>query len=118
MIDLGCVFPHRLLARHPDKLGHYFETIEDLGFDYVSVIDHVAGAPRESLEHLPLAPYTHKDPFLEALVVLAYAAACTTRLELATGILVLPQRQVVLAAKQLATVDAVSGGRLRVGLGV
>ncbi|WAX58385.1 TIGR03619 family F420-dependent LLM class oxidoreductase [Jatrophihabitans cynanchi] len=100
------------------RTGEFFTTIENLGFDYVVGFDHVAGAPRERFAGRNFAPYTVADPFMELIVTLAHGAAVTRRIELATGVLVLPQRQTVLAAKQLATLSELSGGRVRAGLGV
>ncbi len=115
---VGTVFPQQMAFGRPEELAGFFRALEDLGFDYVTVFDHVVGAPAHALGHLPVVPYTHEDPFHEVLVLLGFAAAVTSRLGLATGVLVLPQRQTVLAAKQLATLDLLSGGRLRVGVGV
>lgn len=115
---LGVVFPHELRLQAPADLASYFRGVEALGFDYVTVFDHVAGARAADLADLPIIPYTNADPFYELVVLLSFAAAVTDRLGLVSGVLVLPQRPVVLTAKQLATLDQVSGGRLRVGVGV
>src|SRR5690606_34184587 len=63
-------------------------------------------------------PYTFKDPFQEPFVLFGYLAGLTQRLELVTGILILPQRETALVAKQAAQVDVLSGGRLRLGVGI
>jgi probable F420-dependent oxidoreductase len=63
-------------------------------------------------------PYTEHDPFHDPLVMFAYLAAITERLQFATGVLILPQRQTVLVARQAADLDLLSGGRLRLGIGV
>ena len=117
-MHIGAVFPHEIELAQPSDLASLLMGLERLGFDYFTVFDHVGGAPASQLGDLPVVPYTNSSPFFEALVLLGYAAAATTTLGLSTGVLVLPQRQVVLAAKQLATIDQLSGGRLRVGLGV
>jgi probable F420-dependent oxidoreductase len=89
--------------------------IESAGFDHIAVYDHVLGAsPRPELT----GPYTLADQFHEVLVLYGYLAAITNRIELATEILVLPQRQTALVAKQAAQIDLLSGGRLRLGVGV
>jgi probable F420-dependent oxidoreductase len=83
---------------------------EELGFEGLWVGDHVA---------LPTsAPDPADEPRLEALVALTYLAAVTTTVGLGVGVLIIPQRQPVLAAKQLASLDVLSGGRLTVGIGV
>jgi probable F420-dependent oxidoreductase len=80
------------------------------------VYDHVLGAETGRFPFRP--PYTHQTPFHEPFVLFGYLAAVTQRIELVTGILVLPQRQTALVAKQAAEVDVLSGGRLRLGAGI
>jgi probable F420-dependent oxidoreductase len=82
------------------------------------VADHVLGADPKVHAHPSLANYSHESVVHEALTLLAYLAAITRRITLATGILILPQRQTVLVAKQAAQIDVLSGGRLRLGIGV
>ena len=90
---------------------------ESLGYDHLLVYDHVLGANAASRPGWRGA-YRHTDSFLEPFVLFGYLAGLTERLELATGILILPQRQTTLVAKQAAAVDVISGGRLRLGIGV
>ncbi len=92
------------------------KAIEDIGFDQLDIFDHVVmGFPTPSRE----APmYPPKMPIMEALMALSYIAAVTTRIGLGTEVLVLPQRQPVLVAKQVSTLDTLSGGRVRLGVGV
>jgi probable F420-dependent oxidoreductase len=80
------------------------------------VFDHVLGAPPERFPFKP--PYNHQTPFHEPFVLFGYLAGLTSRIELVTGILVLPQRQTALVAKQAAEVDVLTGGRLRLGVGI
>jgi probable F420-dependent oxidoreductase len=89
-----------------------------MGFDHLFVADHVLGADPKFHSHPSLANYSHASVVHEALTLMAYLAAITSRLTLATGILILPQRQTVLVAKQAAEIDVLSGGRLRLGIGV
>lgn len=117
-MHIGAVFPHEIELTRPTDLANLLVGLEGLGYGYLTAFDHVGGAPVSQLSDLPVVPYSNSSPFFEVMVLLGYAAAVTSTLELATGVLVLPQRQVVLAAKQLATIDQVSGGRLRVGVGV
>ena len=89
-----------------------------MGFDHLFVADHVLGADPKFHSHPSLATYSHEAVVHEALTLMAYLAAITRRLTLATGILILPQRQTALVAKQAAQIDVLSGGRLRLGIGV
>ena len=90
--------------------------IEEIGYDQLDMFDHVImGFPTESRE----APiYPPKMPIMEALMTLSFVASATSRIGLGTEVLVLPQRQPVLVAKQVATLDTLSGGRVRLGVGV
>jgi len=89
-----------------------------MGFDHLFVADHVLGADPRVHSHPSLANYSHESVVHESLTLMAYFAAITRRITLATGILILPQRQTVLVAKQAAEIDVLSGGRLRLGIGV
>ena len=95
---------------------------EAAGFDYLSAIEHVAGAHAERFAGVdtgfPAPPYLHDYPFHEPFTLFAYLAGVTSAIELVTTVLVLPQRQTVLVAKQAAEVSLLSGGRLRLGVGV
>ncbi len=91
---------------------------EGLGFDHLLAYDHVLGAVHAGREPALTGPYTERDPFHDPLVLFAYAAGLTTRLEFVTGVLILPQRQTALVARQAADVDVLSGGRLRLGVGI
>jgi probable F420-dependent oxidoreductase len=104
---------HRGGSADPDTLVRRARRAEEAGFESFWVGDHIA---------LPAVPAPGGDPSgqprLEALIALAYLAALTTRVRLAVGVIVLPQRQPVLLAKQLASIDVLSKGRLIVGIGV
>ena len=92
------------------------KAIERIGFDQLDVFDHVVmGFPTPN-RSAPM--YPPKMPILEALMTLAHIAAVTERIGLGTEVLVLPQRQPVLVAKQVSTLDTLSGGRVRLGVGV
>jgi probable F420-dependent oxidoreductase len=95
----------------------WVQTAEGLGYDHVVAYDHVLGAVHEGRTPPLTGPYTEKDPFHEPLVLFGWLAALTSRIELATGVLVLPQRQTALVAKQAAELSLLSGGRLRLGVG-
>jgi probable F420-dependent oxidoreductase len=113
----GVVFPQTEFGNDPDKIRDYAQTAEALGYDYFLAYDHVLGADPNRSRKLT-GPYTHQDPFHEPMVLFGFLAAVTKRLQLTTGILILPQRQTVLVAKQAAEVDVLSGGRLRLGVGL
>src|SRR6202034_3820371 len=91
---------------------------EDLGFDYLLSYEHVLGAVHADRSPPLSGPYTEHDPFHDPFVMFAYLAGITERIRFTTGILVLPQRQTALVARQPADVDLFSGGRLRLGIGV
>ena len=114
---VGVVFPQTEIGSDPAMIRNYAQTAENLGFHHVLAYDHVIGAdPASRPGWRP--PYTYLDPFHEPLVLFGYLAGITHRIELVTGVLILPQRQTVLVAKQAAAVDVLSGGRLRLGIGI
>src|SRR5512146_1256373 len=113
----GVVFPQTEFGNDVQAIKDYAQTAEGLGYDYLLVYDHVLGA-HPSREPKLTGPYTNEHPFHEPMVFFGFLAAVTTRLELVTGILILPQRQTALVAKQAAEVDVLSGGRLRFGVGI
>ena len=113
---LGAVFPQTEIGADPAAVRDFAEAAEDLGYDYVLAYDHVIGA--DPARHALTGPYTHESMFHEPFVLFGYLAAVTSRIGLVTGILILPQRQTALVAKQAAEVDVLSGGRLVLGVGV
>lgn len=113
----GVVFPQTEYGNAPQAIKDYAQTAEGLGYDYLLVYDHVLGAHPDRLPNLT-GPYTDAHPFHEPMVLFGFLAAVTTNLELVTGILILPQRQTALVAKQTAAVDVLSAGRLRLGIGI
>ncbi len=114
---IGVIFPQTEIGGDPELLKEYAQAAEALGYAHLLAYDHVLGANPGSRPGWR-APYTHLDAFHEPLVLFGYLAGLTTRLELVTGILILPQRQTVLVAKQAAEVDVLSRGRLRLGIGI
>ncbi len=115
-MKLGVVLPYIEMGTDPVVIRDYAQAIEDMGYDHLTVADHVIGANPET--HELWGPYTHESQFHEPLVFLGFLAAVTKTIELATGIVIAPQRQTALLAKQTAEVDVLSGGRLRLGLGI
>jgi probable F420-dependent oxidoreductase len=109
--------PQTEIGTDPGGIRTFAETIEEVGFDHLLVYDHVLGADAETHTHLT-GPYRAEHMFHEIMVLLGYLAAATSRLELAPGVVIAPQRQTALLAKQAAEIDVLSGGRLRLGLGI
>jgi probable F420-dependent oxidoreductase len=114
----GAVFPTTEIGNDPIAVRDYAQAAETLGYVRLTAYDHVLGVDHADREP-PLTgrPYTQHDPFHEPLVLFGFVAAHTTSIELATGVLILPQRQTALVAKQAAEVDLLSGGRLVLGVG-
>jgi probable F420-dependent oxidoreductase len=113
---IGAVFPQTEIGADVDAVRTYAKGVEELGFTHLLVYDHVVGA--DPAVHAPwTGPYDVHTPFHEPMVLFGYLAAVTS-LELVTGIIILPQRQTVLAAKQAAEVDLLTGGRFRFGVGL
>jgi probable F420-dependent oxidoreductase len=118
-MKVGAVYPQIELGGDPDALERIGRGVEALGFDHILMYDHVVGAVHEN-RNPPLwerGPYTDKHPFHDPLVAFGYLAGITRRIELVSAVLILPQRQTVLVAKQATDVDLVSRGRLRLGVG-
>jgi probable F420-dependent oxidoreductase len=113
---LQAIFPQTEIGTDRAAIAAFIREIESLGFDGLVAYDHVLGA--EPGRPGWSGPYTVETPFHEVFVLFGFAAAITTRLGLSTGVLILPQRQTALVAKQAAALDVLSGGRLRLGVGV
>jgi probable F420-dependent oxidoreductase len=114
-MQLNAFFPTRDIGTDPAKIRDWAQAAEDLGYAYIEVPDHVFGATARN----GWTPrYNEKDPFHETLVTLGFLAAVTTRIRLSSGVLIAPQRQTGVIAKQAAEADLLSGGRLRLGIGV
>lgn len=113
----GVVFPQTEFGSDPAALRDYAQTAEGLGYDYFLVYDHVLGANPDRPGGWR-GPYTYENPFHEPFVLFGYLAGLTETLEFTTGVLIAPQRQTALIAKQAAEVDVLSNGRLRLGVGI
>jgi probable F420-dependent oxidoreductase len=116
-MDLGAVFPTTQIGDDPAVIRDFAQTAEGLGYRRICVYDHVLGAVHGDREPPLAGPYTEATPFHEPLVLLGFLAACTTTIELEVAVLVLPQRQTALVAKQAAEVAVLSGGRLVLAVG-
>jgi probable F420-dependent oxidoreductase len=115
-MQLGAVLPHNEIGTDPAAIAAYLRGLEELGVANLLVYDHVLGADPDRPGGFRGA-YDKDVAFHEPLTFFAFAAALTTRLELVSCVLILPQRQTVLVAKQAAEVAILSGGRLRLGVG-
>ncbi len=116
-MKIGVVFPQTEIGNDPIVIRDYVQTAEELGYSHLLVYDHVLGANPERIGGWT-GPYTDKTPFHEVFVLLSYVAGMTKKLGLVTGVIILPQRQTALVAKQAASLDVLSGGRLRLGVGL
>ena len=112
---IGAIFPQKEIA-DPAAVRDYAQAVEALGYDHLLVYDHVLGA--DASKHEGWTGLSHTDLFHEPFVLFGYLGAFTKKIELATGILILGQRQTALVAKQAAAADVFTGGRLRLGVGI
>src|SRR5438067_11607819 len=117
-MKVGVIFPQTECGSDVGAIAEFVRAVETMGFDHLFVADHVLGADPRVHSHPSLANYSHESVVHESLTLMAYFAAITRRITLATGILILPQRQTVLGAKQAAEIDVLSGGRLRLRMRV
>jgi len=116
-MKFGLVYPQTELGGDPIAVHDIGVAADSLGFDSLLFYDHVVGAEHVNREPPLWGPYTEHDPFHDPFVSFGYLAGLTKRIELVTGVLILPQRQTVLVAQQAADVDLLSRGRLRLGVG-
>ena len=114
---LGAIFPQLESGADPVAIRDYAQAVEGMGYDHILIYDHVLGADTTNRPGWRGA-YSAKDLFHEPFVLYGYFAAVTERVELVTDVIILPQRQTALVAKQAAEIDVLSGGRLRLGVGI
>ena len=115
-MKLGATFPQTEIGNDPAVIRDFAQAAEGLGYDYLLVYDHVLGADPDRPGGWS-GPYNVATAFHEPFVLFGYLAALTSTIELATGVIILPQRQTALVAKQVAELDILSGGRIRLGIG-
>jgi probable F420-dependent oxidoreductase len=115
-VKIGVVFPQTEIGADAGAVRAYAQRVEELGFSHVLAYDHVLGAD-PAVHRGWSGPYDVTTTFHEPLVLFGYLAGLTS-LELVTGIIILPQRQTALVAKQAAEVDLLTGGRFRLGVGL
>lgn len=117
-MQFGAVFPTCEIGTDPIAIRDFAQAAEALGFAQILVYDHVLGADHANRLPPISGPYTENDPFHEPMTLLAYLAGVTKTIRLATGVLVLPQRQVALVAKQAAELAVLSNNRFFLGAGI
>lgn len=116
-MKIGAVYPQIEFPSDPVAIKEYAQALENLGYDYVIAYDHVLGANPDRPGGWG-GPYTYQNPFQEPLLLFSFMAGVTQKLGFTTSIIILPQRQTALFAKQAATLDVLSGGRTRIGAGL
>jgi len=116
-MKIGVVFPQTEIGSDAGGVRAYTQAVEQMGYTHVLAYDHVIGA---NLANRPdwKGPYSLETAFHEPFVLFSFMAGMTKTLEFATGIVILPQRQTVLVAKQAAALDVLSDGRFRMGIGI
>lgn len=115
--QVGVVFPQFEIEEDPIAIRDFVQAVEGLGFDHLVAYDHVLGASRATRPDW-YGPYDSDDAFFEPFTLFSFLAGVTERIELVSGIFILPQRQTVLFAKQAASADVLCGGRLRLGVSI
>ena len=116
-MKIGVVFPQTEIGQDPAVIRDYAQAVEAMGYTHILAFDSVVGANPDRPGGWD-SQFTYRHAFHEPLVLFGFCAAVTRQIELVTGIVILPQRQTALVAKQAAEVDVLSGGRLRLGIGV
>jgi probable F420-dependent oxidoreductase len=114
-VRIGVIFPQLEIGTDPGVIREYAQTAEGLGYQHLLIYDHVLGA--DVTNRPGWTRYTHHDQFHEPFVLFGFLAAVAPSLELVTDVIILPQRQTALVAKQAAEVDVLTGGKLRLGVG-
>ena len=116
-MKIGVVFPQTDIGQDPAVIRDYAQAVEAMGYTHILAFDSVVGVNPDRPGGWD-SQFTYRHAFHEPFVLFGFCAAVTRRIELVTGIIILPQRQTALVAKQAAEVDVLSGGRLRLGIGV
>src|SRR5689334_14487443 len=116
-LPVGVVFPQTEIGADPAGVRAYAQAAQDMEFSHLVVYDHVLGADTSAYPGWS-GPYTSETMFHEVFVLFGYLAAAAPKLELVTSVVILPQRQTALVAKQAAEIDVLTGGRFRLGVGI
>jgi probable F420-dependent oxidoreductase len=115
-VQIGVTFPHFDFGADRDEIRQYVKMVVDCGYDYFLAYDHVLGA--DTANRPGWTGYTKDDAFQEIFTLFAYVAALAPELELVSSVVILPQRQTALVAKQAAEIDILTAGNFRLGVGV
>lgn len=116
-MKIGAVFPQTEIQSDPVIIKDFAQGVEALGFDHLVAYDHIVGKNTTDIPDWNM-PYSHESSFQEPLMLFSYLAGVTSRLEFMPGVIILPQRQTTLVAKQAANLDIYSNGQLRLGVGI
>ena len=116
-MQIGAIFPQTEIGADPKGIKAYVQAIEEMGYDYLVAYDHVLGVDK-SIRPDWVGVYDSSHMFHEPMVLFGYIAALTERIGLVSSVIILGQRQTALLAKQAAEVDVLTGGRLRLGVGI
>ena len=118
-MKIGAIYPQIEMGGDPVALDRIGRSVDAFGYDYLLMSDHVVGATHENRNPpMPEAGNSDKTPYHDPFVAFGYLAGITQRIELTTGVIILPQRQTALVARQTTDIDLLSNGRLRLGVGV
>ena len=117
-MEIGVIFPQTEIEPDVSAIRDFAQAAQDMGYSYFFIADHVLGADASAYDHPLFGMYNHESVVHESLTTMGYLAAVTPGMGLMSGILILPQRQTALVAKQAAEIDVLCGGRLRLGIGV
>ena len=117
-MELGALIPLGDIGGDPAAVRDYAQAVEAMGYDFLEAPDHVLGVNAASRPDWDMSRNTSADLFHDPFVLFGFLAGCTSKLGFSTGVLILPQRQTVLVAKQAACLDVLCGGRFRLGIGV
>jgi len=117
-IRIGAVFPQTEIGNDLEDIRTYATTVEEFGYRHILAYDHVLSGSQQAHHPKLINRYDENSPFHEIFVLFGYLAAIVPDLELVTGVLILPQRQTALVAKQAATVDLLTAGKTRIGVGI
>ncbi|MBE2201942.1 MAG: LLM class F420-dependent oxidoreductase [Anaerolinea sp.] len=116
-MKIGVVFPQTEFGSDPVAIRDYAQTAESLGYTHILAYDHILGANPDRPGGWQ-GPYTYQTPFHEPFVLFGFMAGATQTIEFVTGVIILPQRETAVVAKQAATLDVLSNGRFRLGVGI
>ena len=117
-MEIGVIFPQTEIEPDVVAVRDFAQAAQDMGYSYLFIADHVLGADASAYDHPLFGMYNHETVVHESLTTMGYLAAVAPKLGLMSGILILPQRQTALVAKQAAEIDVLCGGKLRLGIGV